>query len=106
GPPLDPSINQWRPYVDLALQSVEEMMANLRGMVADGGLTPEQAQAQEKELTKQLDELQKGVKQRSDDYFTRTSKAPINVRVGLAVQYGLIKEALNVLREADAQQLG
>jgi hypothetical protein len=106
GPPLDPSINQWRPYFDLALQSVEEMIANLPGMVADGGLTPEQAEAQAKELTKQLDELQKVVKQRSDDYFTRTSKAPINVRVGLSVQYGLIKEALNVLREADAQQLG
>lgn len=108
GPPLDGGNDrQARPYLDLALQSLEEMMANLRGMISpDSGLAPEEAEAQAKGLQQRLDQLRQEVKRRSDDYFTRTQKAPLNVRVGVAVQYGLIKEALTVLREADAQQLG
>jgi hypothetical protein len=106
-PSLGRNTNQSQPYRDLALQSLEEMMANLRGMISpDSGLTPEEAKAQVEGLQQALDKLGAEVKRFSDDYFTRTAKAPLSVRVNLAIQYGLIKEALNVLREAEGKDLG
>jgi len=82
------------------------MMVNLRGMITpDSGITPEAAEAQAKGLQQELDQLRQTVKRQSDDYFTRTAKAPLNARVGLAIRFGLFKEALTVLREADGQQL-
>lgn len=102
---LDDENRRPRPYFDLALQSLEEMMANIRGMVIAGGLTQEEAETRAKGLAQELDQRSQEVKRRSDDYFTRTAKAPLTVRVSTAIQYGLIKEALTVLREADAEQL-
>src|SRR5262249_10147727 len=105
-PPLDPASNQWHPYLDLVLQSLEEMSANLLSMVmTEGGLSQEQVEAQDKALKEQLDRLQKAAKERSDDYFTRTQQPTITFRGRLAWLHGPVKEVWTARREAEPQEL-
>jgi hypothetical protein len=52
-----------------------------------------------------LSKLQQDVKHRSDEYETRAAKLASGKRAELAVQFGLPREALTVLRNADPKDL-
>jgi hypothetical protein len=93
-------------YVDLELDQWNECQRCLR-QAGQGRLSAEQ-------YNQQLDQLERQIKQREDqtkfqarrnDYELTSAGRPPRVKAELALQRGLVKEAITVLREADPTTL-
>jgi hypothetical protein len=96
---------------DLALESLERLVELFRpvaGFQAGGRLTEDQTkqlEAEYKRLQQGLEQLRQDVRRRSDSYENAAGKYPPPARAAIALQFGLAREALNVLRNAEPAEM-
>jgi hypothetical protein len=104
---------QFRP-LDLALEAFErlvELFPRVAPLQA-GAQTREQAEAMGKALDEEfkqrqklMEQMRQDVQKRRDSYETAAGKYPPPARAAIALQYGLPREALSVLRNADPAEM-
>src|SRR5262249_51439062 len=83
-------------YLDLAAECLEQSLKTFKKF-PPRAIPMDQVERSEEHLQRVLAQLQKELPDRRERYLNESAKLPVNRQALIALQYGLVREALKVL---------